>query len=40
MTFLAGVLAGMITTSGIEGTNLEKIVGLIAGDTYPAMITR
>ena len=38
MTFLAGVLAGMITSSGIGGTNPEKTVGLIAGDTYPAMI--
>ncbi len=37
MTFLAGLLAGMITTSGIPGTNSQKTVGLIAGDTYPAM---
>ena len=37
MTFLAGIFAALITSSSLPGANEEKVVGLIAGDTYPAM---
>lgn len=37
MTFLAGIFAGLVTSSDLSGANEENVVGLIAGDTYPAM---
>lgn len=37
MTFLAGIFAGLVTSSRMPGANSEKVVGFIAGDTYPAM---
>lgn len=41
MTFLAGIIAGLVTISpDLPGSNSELVVGLIAGDTYPAMKNR
>lgn len=37
MTFLAGIIAGLVTKHNLPGSNSELVVGLIAGDTYPAM---
>jgi len=37
MCYLAGYFAGLITLSDLPGTNRDLIVGLIGGDTYPAM---
>lgn len=37
MAFLAGIFAGLVTRSELAGSNPEHVVGLIAGDTYPAM---
>ena len=37
MTYLAGIFAGLITTSSMEYANPLKKIGLIAGDIYPAM---
>ncbi len=33
--YLAGVLAALVTTSGMEGTNPEPIIGLIGGMEHP-----
>ncbi|ACR79021.1 BMP family ABC transporter substrate-binding protein [Kosmotoga olearia] len=40
MTFLAGIFAGLITVSELPGVNPDPVVGLIAGDTYPAMMNK
>ena len=40
MTFLAGVVAGLVTRWDLPGSNDELTVGFIAGDTYPAMQNR
>ncbi|MBO8166183.1 MAG: BMP family ABC transporter substrate-binding protein [Kosmotoga sp.] len=40
MSFLAGIFAGLITRSELPGANPEHVVGLIAGDTYPAMTNK
>ncbi len=37
MTYLAGVFAGLITTSSMKYANPLKKIGLIAGGIYPAM---
>ncbi|AKI98114.1 BMP family ABC transporter substrate-binding protein [Kosmotoga pacifica] len=40
MAFLAGIFAGLVTRSELLGANPELVVGLIAGDTYPAMMNK
>ncbi len=37
MTYLAGVFAGLVTTSSMKYANPQRKIGLIAGDIYPAM---
>ncbi len=37
MTYLAGVFAGLVTTSSMKYVNPLKKIGLIAGGIYPAM---
>lgn len=36
-SFLAGVYAGAITTSGLEGTNPEAVIGAIGGQDIPVI---
>ncbi|HNY81770.1 MAG TPA: BMP family ABC transporter substrate-binding protein [Thermotogota bacterium] len=40
MCYLAGYFAGLITLSDLPGANPNLTVGLIGGDTYPAMTDR
>lgn len=35
--FIEGLIAGLLTTSGIEGTNPEKVVGYVGGGENPAI---
>ncbi|HPE69238.1 MAG TPA: BMP family ABC transporter substrate-binding protein [Thermotogota bacterium] len=40
MAYLAGAFCGLVTLSSMEKANPQKIVGMIAGDSYPAMDNR
>lgn len=40
MAFLAGIFAGLVTVSELPGASPDRVVGMIAGDTYPAMMNK
>jgi len=35
--YITGYLAGLVSVSGMKGTNPDKKVGMIIGQNYPAM---